>query len=72
MSGVSLDGRDRRDRGPRWCPYRALTLMKWRSRGLRVPFQARERACRRVVEGAMSLTWCKWKEIADQDLWVCG
>jgi len=34
MSGVSIDGRDRRDRGPCWCPYRVLTLMEWRSRGL--------------------------------------
>ncbi len=72
MSGVSLDARYRGDRGPCWCPQRALTLMEWRSRGLRVPFHARESACRRAVEGAMSLPRYEWKKIAAQDLWVCG
>ena len=37
MSGVSLDSRDRPDRGSYWCPYRALTLAEWRSRRLSVP-----------------------------------
>ena len=34
MSGVSLDVRDRGDRGRYGCPYRALTRMEWCSRGL--------------------------------------
>jgi len=71
MSGVSLDGRDRRDRDPFWYPYRALTPMEWRSQRLSPVPCARARLSE-AVEGAMGLTCRQWKEIATQALWVCG
>jgi hypothetical protein len=68
MSGVSLDVRNRRDRGPCGCPYRALTLMEWRSRGLS-PVSG---ATARLSMGRVSCAMNKTSESTAQDLWICG
>jgi hypothetical protein len=55
MTGVSLSVQDRADLGLLACAYRALTRNLGHSRGLRVPFHARARACACVLGGAMYL-----------------
>ncbi len=68
MSDVSLSVQDRTGLGLRVRLYRALTRNLGHSRGLRVPFPARERAYACVLGGAMSLTRCQCKEITAHDL----
>ncbi len=71
MSGVSLDGRDRRDRDPFWYPYRALTPMEWRSQRLSpVPCARARLSAGRGRRNEPDLM--RMEKIADQGLWICG
>lgn len=72
MSGVSLDARDPGDRGPYRSPYRALTLMEWRSRrlspvpGARARLGSMSRGTQRTWPGGSA------KKCRAPALWICG